>query len=97
MDEIRFNSIEELYQRIKPALSSKAHELHTLGYKYINEQDIFDYLKENRWNKAKNLTLAEMIDDIFMTKNDDYNAYVVNVLNAYRLENPELPKKENLL
>jgi hypothetical protein len=97
MEEIKFNNIGELYQRIKPALNSKMRELHNLGYKYINEQDIFDYLKENRWHQAKNLTLAEMVDDIFMTKNEDYDTYIKTVLNEYRLKNPELPKKENLL
>ena len=37
--EIEFNSLEELYNRLKPALITKKGEMHRSGYKYIEIED----------------------------------------------------------
>ncbi len=76
MDELRFSSIEELYQRVLPALTSKRRELAYYHYSYITEEDIWDYLKENKWVNRNNLTLYDIIDDIFHTDNEIIDEYV---------------------
>lgn len=51
--EVEFNSLEELYQRIKPALTTKKEEMRRSGYVYIKEEDIWNYLKEVKWLNSK--------------------------------------------
>ena len=43
---MEFNSLEELYERIKPALRCKQSEMKRNGYNYIKLEDIWNYLKE---------------------------------------------------
>ena len=62
--EIEFQSIKELYERVLPALRTKKREMKRLGISYIKEEDIWNYLKESKWKKGKNLELSEMINDI---------------------------------
>lgn len=62
--EIEFNSVLELYERLRPALKAKANELKRIKYDYIKEEDVWNYLKEYKWKKCKNLNLYEMADDI---------------------------------
>lgn len=63
-DSMEFNSIKELYERVKPALMTKYKELKRMNYFYIKEEDIWNYLKNYKWKNSKNLNLYEMIDDI---------------------------------
>ena len=73
--DYEFSSKEELYQRIKPALKAKINEFHRLGYNYVQEVDIWNYLIENVWIKASNLMLADIVNDILhvkIRKIDDY-------------------------
>lgn len=63
METIEFRNLEELYNRVKPALYSKLMELYRLGYKIVNEKDIWNYLV-NEWKNDKDLTLAKMVNDI---------------------------------
>ena len=70
-----FNSLEELYKRIKPALTTKKEEMRRNGYVYIKEEDIWNYLKEIKWVRAKDLSLYQMTCDILDTNDmviDDY-------------------------
>ena len=78
MQEIQFNSVKELYDRVKPALYSKVKELNNLGYKYINEKDIWNYLVSNEWNNKRNLELSDLISDILYTDNNKINEYVMS-------------------
>lgn len=61
---MEFNSIKELYERLKPALKTKCTELKRMNYYYIKEEDIWNYLKEYKWKKTTNLNLYEMVSDI---------------------------------
>lgn len=54
-----FNSLEELYKRVLPALRIKSSET-----KEVTEQDIWDYLAKTKWNIATNLTLYDIVNDI---------------------------------
>lgn len=72
MEDIKFGSLQELFIRVKPALRSKVKELNGVGYKFITETDIFNYLKDNKWCKKSNLTLSELVDDILTTSNEEF-------------------------
>ena len=80
MDELRFTNIEELYHRVLPALSTKKRELHAHHYSYITEEDIWNYLKDQKWPNKNNLTLYDIVDDILHTDNDLIDEYVHKAL-----------------
>lgn len=75
--ECEFKSLRELYDRITPALTSKRSELKKVGFYHIKEADIWNYLTSNKWMHAHELTISEMVDDIFNTPNDDINNYMM--------------------
>jgi len=82
--DLVFNSLEELYQRIKPALTTKKEEMRRNGYVYIKEEDIWNYLKEIKWVNSKNLSLYQMTCDILDTKDiviDEYLRKKFNLKN----------------
>lgn len=60
---MNFSSLDELKDRIMPALNKKASDFKMLGHN-ITEEDIFLYLKQNKWMHSKNLSLNEIVDDI---------------------------------
>lgn len=72
---LEFNSLKELYNRIKPALETKTNEMKRVGYSYIKEEDIWNYLKEIKWKKSNDLSLHEMINDILNTDNVLIDSY----------------------
>lgn len=74
--DITFNSLEELYKHIKPALYAKKNELNRNGYKYIKEEDIWNYLKEIKWKRSVDLSLYEMVSDIFNTDDAIIDTYL---------------------
>ena len=63
-DSIVFKTKEELYNRVLPALYSKLKEVKRLGFNYITEKDIWNYLVENEWTRRNNLELYDLIKDI---------------------------------
>ena len=63
MDEFSFRSKEELYNHVKPALHAKIAELHRLGYPYIQEVDIWNYLIRNKWMSAHDLRLSDVVHE----------------------------------
>ena len=74
--DIEFNSIKELYERLQPALNTKIAELKRYDLDYIKKEDIWNYLKVTKWEKATNLKLYEMVDDILNLDNDKIDNYV---------------------
>ncbi len=64
MDDIKFTSLQELYNRLKPALATRVKEIKRLEVFYVKEEDIWNYLKTYKWNKENNLTLIDMVNDI---------------------------------
>ena len=76
MNNIRFNSLEELYNRLIPAMETKVNELKSRGIKYINTSDIWEYLKKDKWKNSRNLTLSDCVDDILNTDDEDYKKYI---------------------
>ena len=74
--DIEFNSIKELYDRLQPALNTKITELRRYDLDYIKKEDVWNYLKITRWEKATNLELYQMVDDILNLDNDEIDRYV---------------------
>ena len=79
--DIKFETLEELYKRIKPALITKKNEMHRDGYIYIKEEDIWNYLKEIKWKDAKDLSLYDMTSDILNIDNIIIDNYLKEKLN----------------
>ena len=73
--DYEFSSKEELFQRVKPALKAKINEFHRLGYKHVQEMDVWNYLIENVWCKSSDWMLSDIVNDILhvmISKIDDY-------------------------
>ncbi len=62
---LEFSSQQELFQRLRPALRAKKQELSRMGYFYIREIDVWNYLKQTKWQQAHDLMLCDIVDDIF--------------------------------
>ena len=75
--DLEFKSIKELYDRIEPALRTKKYELKKLGY-LVSEADIWNYLTSSKWINSVNLTLSEMVNDIFLAGGNDISNYLIN-------------------
>lgn len=78
MEDIKFNSLEELYKRLLPALRSKVKELKRNNFNYIKEEDIWNYFKKIKWTNCKTLTLFDMVNDVLNTPNEKIDEYVKN-------------------
>lgn len=61
-----FKNLDDLYNRILPALSFKKREIKKQGIE-ITEKDIFNDLKI-KWSKKINLTLSDIVEDIMSYK-----------------------------
>ena len=83
------NSLADLYRLLHPALKSKEREMHDLKHLYIKEKDIWEYLRENVWNDATDLTLSDMVSDILSTDNDKIAAYFAMKIREERLDEDE--------
>lgn len=74
--DYEFSSKEELFQRVKPALKAKINEFHRLGYKHVQELDVWNYLIENVWCKSKDLMLSDIVNDILHAKIGKIDEYI---------------------
>lgn len=74
--DVVFNSVEDLYKRVKPALRSKVRELNRKNISYVKEEDIWNFLIEDKWKKTKGLELNEIVDDILNVDNSKVMSYV---------------------
>ncbi len=86
-----FNSLEELYNRLKPALEAKRIQMKRNGFNYIRIEDIWNYLKEIKWKKARDLSLYEMVDDVLNIDDIVIDSYIRGKMN---LKNREIYFKE---
>jgi len=75
LEEFKFNSLEDLYKKVLPALNTKVADLTRNNIKHIKENDIFDYLKKYYWVKSEKLSLGEIVHDILSTPNNELEAY----------------------
>ena len=84
-----FNTIGELYKHVLPALKSKVRELKNLNLTGVEERDIWNYLKNNKWCGETDLTLFDIVNDILFTPEKE----IINYLSSTNRLKDEL--KEN--
>ena len=72
---MEYKSQKDLYMNLVPALNVKVKLLRRNNYKDITREDIWNYLKINKWQYAVDLTLADMVQDIIHTDNIEINNY----------------------
>lgn len=92
-DMIEFQNIKQLYNRLLPALRTKKSEMNRVGIDYVQEEDIWNYIKEIKWKKANNLSLYEMVNDVLNTDNSLIENYVKNKLKSKKIK-PNLEEIE---
>ena len=73
--DFELNNSLDLYKRLLPAINSKINELSKYEIFYVKREDIWNYLKHEKW-KDDNISLAEMVDDILNTDNEKLVKYV---------------------
>lgn len=71
-----FTTIQELYEKVMPALKSKKNELRINKIYFIKEKEIFLCLQETKWQNESNLTLYDIVNDILTIKIDDLLTYM---------------------
>ncbi|MEE3343320.1 MAG: post-transcriptional regulator [Bacilli bacterium] len=71
-----YKSQLELYQNLIPALNVKLRLLKNSNYPNITKQDIWNYLKNNKWTNSINLTISEMVNDIIHADNKEIDIYI---------------------
>lgn len=74
--DYEFSSKEELYQRVGPALRAKVCELQRLGFGYIQEIDVWNYLIETKWCKSRNLMLSDIVNDILHARYEKIDEFL---------------------
>lgn len=84
--DIEFTSVKELYDRLTPALRTKKNEMKRCGYTYIQEEDIWNYLKQVKWQNATDLSLYEMVGDVLNTDNEIIDTYIKQKLKNEKRE-----------
>ena len=80
MSNLEFKSLEELYNRVKPALYSKVQELKRNNITYVKEVDIWNYLSSTIWKRTDSLSLSAMVENILDLKEDEIKQYVLDIL-----------------
>ena len=90
---IEFKSAKELYDRVLPALYSKVKEVRNLGFKYITEKDIWNYLVNNTWKTKRNLQLHDLISDILYADNYKLNDYVMDKMKKLKTRNDNVDEE----
>lgn len=93
MEEVMFSTLEELHNRLKPALKSKRKILNKSGYSYIKEEHIWDYMLKGKWNDMENIALCDMVDDILHSDNYAISEYYHT---NFKTRNDELYKNVDL-
>ena len=61
-----FESIDELKKRLMPALRIRVRELNKEN-RSVTTEDLWEYFI-SIWHRSKNLTLADLVDDILNKK-----------------------------
>jgi len=64
MEQLRFSSVDELFNRLKPAFNTKINELKSRGIKYLDIKDMWLFLSKTKWASESNLELCDMVSDI---------------------------------
>lgn len=83
---MQFDSKEELYERVLPALRTKKDEFSRLGYSYIKEEDIWNYLVISSWQDAHELMLSDVVSDIMHVPLKEVDNYLKETIKRQKRE-----------
>lgn len=72
-----FNSVEELYKRLLPALNTKINELKR-KHITVTTIDIWNYCLENNWKNERDLRIYKMVDNILNLDELRFYRYIKN-------------------
>lgn len=90
----KFNSINDLYKRILPALEAKISELKRENIKYIDTKDIWNYCIETKWKIKKDLRIYEIVDDIFNVDSIQLEVFIrQNIMNKNIIDKDEINER----
>ena len=78
MNDVKFSSIEELFNRLKPAFSFKINELKRKNITNVTNKDIWNYFSKTKWSKENNLELCDMVNDIVNLDEYEFLKYINN-------------------
>lgn len=81
---------EVLYNKLKPALNSKIREFNVKKMYFIDELDIWNYLKNKVWIKKEEVFLCDLVSDIIYADNKNIINYLVDKLKQENSFNSEL-------
>lgn len=73
--QMEYSSQEELFKSLTGAFNVKIRMCQD-KYRYIKKEDIWNYLKINKWCKDINLSLSEMVNDIISVDIEKVDIYV---------------------
>ncbi len=76
---------EDLFIKLGPCFNTKIKQLNREGIDYIKKEDIWNYLKRNKW-KDSNPYLSEMVNDILYLDNTLLKDYVDGYIKDRDLE-----------
>ena len=76
MEKITFNSIDELYNRLKPAFRLKLSELKSKKITFVTDKDLWSFLSKTKWSKEENLELCDMVNDILNVNENELINYI---------------------
>lgn len=79
--DYKFKTAEELYNRVLPALRSKANEFKRDHISYVSEKDIWNYLSKTEWRKKQDLEFYELVDSILNLTIADMEKYLIEKIN----------------
>ena len=68
---MEFTSLQQLYKILIPAFNAKKRIILNSKYKYITNENIWTYLRENKWRNYCGLTLSDMVNDIMIVSLED--------------------------
>lgn len=94
VSNLEFSSLDELYNRIEPALYSKVQELKRNSINYVKEVDIWNYLSHQVWQKSNCLSISSMVSDIFNLDKSTIKNYVLDIVEK---QDREILKEEGSL
>ncbi|MDQ0231511.1 post-transcriptional regulator [Metabacillus malikii] len=77
--------VEYYKDHVKPALKSKLEEFKMLGYAEVSEEKLWDFLKNKKWRKTKELSVYEVVSDVLSVKVGEYMNFVT--VESYKKDN----------
>lgn len=80
MDQIKFTSVDELFNRLKPAFNTKLNELKAKKINFVDIKDMWNFLSRTKWSSEHDLDLCDMVNDILAINDAD----IINFVNQYK-------------